>query len=230
MHSPKYQDMKIEQERTLKSPVLKPNCILRFMYITMDIIYGSKPSLFKCKVIEILARYPYWSWELGAYKKISSRYLSSTYQKLDDTTEMYLRHINMGREAQDNEQWHLMIIEDIIGQKKIPQPWLKATFLPSAMVFFYFIICRLIYYIRPEWQFAMNALFESHAEHEYMRMVKDNPSWETESIDSAFYAHYPKQKTMADLFRRIGLDEREHMQDSLVEYKNITGKDFISQT
>jgi hypothetical protein len=31
---------------------------------------------------------------------------------------------------------------------------------------------------------------------------------------------------MADLFRRIGLDERDHMMESMEEYERITGKEL----
>lgn len=61
----------------------------------------------------------------------------------------------------------------------------------------------------------MNAAFESHAEHEYMKIVQEHPEWENEQIESEYFEFYPKQKSMADLFRRIGLDERDHMYHSL---------------
>jgi hypothetical protein len=72
----------------------------------------------------------------------------------------------------------------------------------------------------------MNARFESHAEHEYMKIVEENPEWENDNIHTEYYQYYPKQKNLADLFRRIGLDERDHMYKSIEEYKLLTGKDL----
>ncbi len=216
-------DLKAEQERTLQTPVMKANIILRIMYISMDLIYGSKRTLPKFKVIELLARYPYWAWENGSYHRISRRYTKQE-QADKNASERDLRHIEMGRESQDNEQWHLMLIEDIMRQKGIDQGWVMGTLLPRIMVFKYLLLTRILYRLKPEWSFAMNAKFESHAEHEYMYLVQEHPEWEEEPVDTPYFEYYPRQKTMADLFRRIGLDERDHMNASKEEYERITGK------
>lgn len=68
----------------------------------------------------------------------------------------------------------------------------------------------------------MNAAFESHAEHEYMLYAQEHPEFEEELVESIWFAHYPKQKTVADLIRRVGLDERDHMNHSLDEIKRLT--------
>ena len=68
----------------------------------------------------------------------------------------------------------------------------------------------------------MNAAFESHAEHEYMMLVKENPGWEEGEVQSCFFEYYPKQKSLCDLLRRIALDERDHMNHSLEEVERLT--------
>ena len=72
----------------------------------------------------------------------------------------------------------------------------------------------------------MNARFESHAEREYAKAVKDHPEWETEPVDTEYFEYYPKVSTLADLFRRISLDERDHKFESWEEYERITGNKF----
>ena len=91
----------------------------------------------------------------------------------------------------------------------------------------YFWLTTVMYRIRPEWSFAMNARFESHAEHQYMLLAQVHPEWEDEPLDSAYFEHYPKQASLADLFRRIGLDERDHMHASMEEYERITGQVLV---
>jgi hypothetical protein len=216
-------DLKAEQEKTLETPVMSANFILRTMYFTMDVLYGKKGTLPKFKVIEILASYPYRAWENGSYNRVSRRYANARYTK-EGALEKDLRHIDMGRDAQDNEQNHLTIIEDIMRQKGMKQGWFRGFLLPRCMMMTYHVLTRIMYFIKPEWSFAMNARFESHAEHEYMRLVQDHPEWEDEPVETVHFERYPRQKTMADLFRRIGLDERDHMNESLEEYERLTGK------
>jgi ubiquinol oxidase len=219
----KEMDLKAEQEKTLQTPVMQANIILRMMYLTMDLLYGKQRTLPKFKVIEILASYPYRAWENGSYNRVSRRYARARFTK-PEPLEHDLRHIELGRHAQDNEQTHLILIEDIMRQKKMPQSWFKGFLLPRCMMLNYHILTRIMYYFKPEWSFSMNARFESHAEHEYMRMVQEHPEWEEEPVDSVHFEHYPRQKTMADLFRRIGLDERDHMNESKEEYERLTGR------
>ena len=134
--------------------------------------------------------------------------------------------LHLGRKSQDNEQWHLLLIDDLIRKKKIWQSVFLHCFLPKVMALKYYYFSRILYCLKPEWSFAMNAKFESHAENEYMLMVQEHPEWENESFDSEFFKYYPKQKNLADLFRRIGLDEREHKIESMQEYKRLTGKEL----
>lgn len=214
-------NLKTEQEKTLQTPVMRANIILRMMYLMMDLLYGSARTLPKFKVIEVLARYPYWAWENGAYARLT-RLCSRARCPDKRPVEVALRHIELGRHSQDNEQWHLLLIEDIMRQKGMKQSWLRGALLPRLLAFQYLFLTRIMYRLKPAWSFAMNAKFESHAEHEYMRLVQEHPEWENEPVESEYFAYYPKQNTLADLFRRIGLDERDHMNESLEECERIT--------
>jgi len=222
-------DLKEEQERTLSTPTLPANLILKGMFLTFDILYGRARTLPKVKVLEILARYPYWAWEWGGYLRISRQYSSSDYGAVQDN-QLPLRHIEMGRDLQDNEQWHLMLIEDIMRQKNMNQGWFKMAFMPRLLAFGYYYLTRIMYRMRPSWSFAMNAAFESHAEHEYMKMAKEHPEWDEEPLDSHYFKFYPPQKTLGDLMRRIALDERDHMYESLEEVERLKNGGYGERT
>jgi ubiquinol oxidase len=213
-------NLKDEQEKTLAAPKLSANLILRFMFWQFDVLYGKPRSLPKVMVLEILARYPYWAWENGAYHLLSKFY-SSTKKVSAEKVEMALRHIQMGRESQDNEQWHMLLWADLCHQKGINLGWLRHFVIPKAMTLVYFMITRVMYWLNPVWSFAMNAAFESHAEHEYMLYAKEHPEFENVPVDSVWFKYYPKQKSLADLIRRVGLDERDHMNHSLEEIERL---------
>ncbi len=215
-------DLKAEQAKTLATPRLPANLALKVMFLTFDILYGKARSLPKVMVLEILARYPYWAWENGAYALLS-KWHCGTRPVPRERIEVALRHIQMGREAQDNEQWHMLLWADLCQQKGIKLSWFKHFLLPRHMTFVYFYMTRIMYWVRPVWSFAMNAAFESHAEHEYMLYASEHPEFENVAVDSVWFAHYPRQKTLADLVRRVGLDERDHMNHSLDEIKRLQG-------
>lgn len=213
-------DLKQEQKRTLDTPVLPANFVLRIMYWTFDLLYGKARTLPKLKALEILARYPYWAWETGSYTWLSRLYARRRHVR-KELADVALRHISLGRQAQDNEQWHMMLIEDIMRQMNFRQSWLKACALPRLLAFGYYYLTKLMYRFTPVSSFAMNAAFESHAEHEYMKMAQEHPEWEDLEVDSVYFAYYPRQKSLADLIRRIALDERGHMTESLDEVARL---------
>ncbi len=218
-------DLKAEWEKTLQDSGLHSNVILRMMYLAMDIVYGKARTIDKFMVIEILARYPYWAWENGSYLRLTRRYANQAYTNKEDSDAAW-HHIELGRKSQDNEQWHLFILDDLMRQRGMKRKFLKHFLIPRALAFGYYFLTRIMYRIKPESSFDMNARFESHAEREYAKAVVDNPQWEEEEIDSAYFEYYPKVKTMADLFRRISLDERDHKHESWEEYERITGREF----
>lgn len=220
---PVEKELKAAQEETLKTSTMRANLILKVMFAAMDLVYGSGRSLLKFKSIEILARYPYEAWENSSYHKLTRLYSRTGYIKKNKSDNL-VRLIELSRKSQDNEQWHMMIIEDIMRQNKIKQGWFRARLVPRVLAFGYLGLTRLLYGLNPKWSFAMNAKFESHAEHEYMLMVQEHPEWDNEPASTEYFQYYPKQATMADLFRGIGLDERHHMQESLNEYEGLTGK------
>lgn len=48
-----------------------------------------------------------------------------------------------------------------------------------------------------------------------MALVKENPQLENEAFESQFEEDYGSFNSLADLFRQIGLDERQHKEESL---------------
>jgi hypothetical protein len=83
------------------------------------------------------------------------------------------------------------------------------------MAFIYYHISWLLYVIKPDLSYLLNADFEDHAEHEYMEFVRDNPLFDNEVFESQFENDYGSFDSFGDLLRQIGLDERKHKMESL---------------
>jgi hypothetical protein len=79
----------------------------------------------------------------------------------------------------------------------------------------YNLFCRFLAAVRIQAAFLLNADFEDHAEHEYFSFVQDHPELEKQPVKAKVVLDDGNFKTWADVFRRIALDERDHMNNSL---------------
>lgn len=204
------EQLKSEQERTLTSPRRSYSLLARLLFVTMDVLYGRKATLQKFKVLEIIARVPYQAWENVAYVAITH-----TFQKPDLSRRIYER-VQESRVQQDNEQWHLLIVEELLRKRGIRQGFLRFWLMPQLIAFTYYHIAWILYVIKPSLSYGLNADFEDHAEHEYMSYVADHPELAEEPFESMFREDYGPFDTMADVFRQIGHDERMHKEESLM--------------
>lgn len=203
------EQLKVEQQKTLSSPKMRYSLPARILFVVMDLLYGRKRSLSKFKVLEVIARVPYQAWEHVAYIAITH-----TYEKADFARRIFER-VRECREQQDNEQWHLLILEEWIHRRRIRESFLLYRLIPQVIAFIYYQISWILYVIKPSLSYHLNAYFEDHAEREYMAFAKERPELETEPFESDFKSDFGDFKTMADVVRQIGYDERVHKLESL---------------
>jgi len=182
----------------------------------MDLAYGQGPTLEKFAALELIARVPYQAWENVAYVA-----LTHTGRRLGFVRRIF-EFLQEARAAQDNEQWHLVIVEELIARGgeggeggRSERSWLHATAIPQVLAFFYYHVSWLLYVILPRLSYALNAEFEDHAEREYLSYVMAHPELEREAWVSAFAADYGGHRTVADVLRQIARDERAHRDESL---------------
>jgi ubiquinol oxidase len=119
------------------------------------------------------------------------------------------------RAQQDNEQWHLLILTELIDSRGDQLQFIRHRVLPQLIAVVYYYLAWAMYVVRPAWSYRLNADFEDHAEHEYMQYVAENPELDDAPYVSEFAADYGSFDTLADLFRQIGYDERVHKTESL---------------
>ncbi len=201
--------LKEEQERTLAQARRPYGLLARVLFFGMDLVYGKKRTLSKFTVLEVIARVPYQAWEHVAYIAMTHTYAKPGFAR------RVFEFIKESRAQQDNEQWHLLILEELIQKNGVQENFLLYRVAPQLVAFFYYHVSWFLYAVDPKHSYALNADFEDHAEHEYMGFVVENPDFETRPFESEFEADYGKFASLADLLRQIGLDERHHKLESL---------------
>lgn len=200
--------LRSQQERTLASARRSYSISARMLFAVMDLVYGKEATLEKFRVLEVVARVPYMAWEHVGYAAITHTHETPTFAR-----EIHDRVVE-ARAQQDNEQWHLLIIEELLHARGVRHSLVRGRLLPQVMAVVYYQLSWLLFSIRPSMSYRMNADFEDHAEHEYMAYVRDHPELEAEPWESVFRSDYDAGPTLADLFRQIGDDERHHKEES----------------
>jgi hypothetical protein len=201
--------LRAEQQVTLDSPRRRYGPAARALFVLLDVVYGRPRSLSKFKVLEVIARVPYQAWEQVAYVAVTHRYSRPTFAR------RIFDRVGESRAQQDNEQWHLLILEDLVERSAKRETFLRYRVLPQAIAFVYYHLSWLLYAIKPAWSYQLNLDFEDHAEHEYALLVQEHPEWEDTPYDGPFTEEYGAFASLADLFRQIGHDERVHKEESL---------------
>jgi len=203
------EDLAREQGRTLQAPRRRYGLLARVLFSTFDFFYGRQRTLSKFKVLEVMARMPYQAWERAAYGALTVGFRDP------EPAHRVFGYVTESRAQQDNEQWHMLMLGEMIKQKGVQENYWLYQFLPPIICFIHYHVSLFLYLMDPKWGYGLNADFEDHAEHEYMEFVRENPSFEREPFVSAFKKDYGDFKTWADVFRQIGLDERRHKEESI---------------
>ncbi|AKF11061.1 alternative oxidase [Sandaracinus amylolyticus] len=197
-----------EEARTLRAPRIRHGIAARALFAVMDLVYGRAASLVKFRVLEVIARVPYQAWENVAYVAITH-----THRDPDAPSRIF-GAVSEHRAQQDNEQWHLLILEELCARLGARESWLLHRAIPQVLAMVYYHLSWLLYVLHPAWSYALNRDFEDHAEREYMAFVAAHPELEREPFASRYEAEYGTYLSVADLLRQIALDEREHKLES----------------
>lgn len=203
--------LRLEQSRTLAEPERPYGLLAKTLFLVMDLLYGRARSWSKFKVLEVIARVPYQAWEHVAYIAITRQY------EHEDFARRVFDRVKEARHQQDNEQWHLLILEEWIHRNRVKEGFLLHRLVPQLIAFAYYQISWLLYAMKPEWSYRLNVDFETHAEHEYMLFAREHPELEHTPFVSAFKKDYGDFAAMADVIRQIGCDERIHKNESLAK-------------
>jgi len=203
-------DLKKEHKASRERPRYRYSLAAKGFFLSMDLITGRPITLAKAKLIEMLASIPYRSWEVRQYARMTRCYRDQ------GCVQEARKILNWSREAQDNEYGHLMVVNEKMKEDGVKDPWYLFPLIPFIMVAVYVVLTRVMALVNMRRAFLFNAEFEDHAEHVYAQFVEEHPEWEKEPVTNEKVREYGDLATWADVFRRIGLDERDHMNTSFV--------------
>src|SRR5437867_12966639 len=128
------EQLRVEQDKTLAVPPLTYGFLAKILFVVMELFCGRKRSWNKFKVLEIIARVPYQAWEHVAYIAITH-----SYEHRDFARRIFDR-VQEARHQQDNEQWHLLILEEWIHRQQIPEVFFLLRIVSQAIAFLYYQI------------------------------------------------------------------------------------------
>jgi ubiquinol oxidase len=169
------------------------------------------------RVVEVVARVPYESWS-------SVGFVGLTHTHHDPELARAIENdVVESRDQNDNELWHLLIIEEMLAGQGYRQTFWREQAIPQLLALGYYQLRWLLYAVHPRWSYALNADFEDHAVSCYAQFVADNAQFDGQPRDSNWggdYDPYHRLATVGDLFRRICADEVEHRDTSLEHIRN----------
>lgn len=201
------------QTETLASPRRRAGISAKALFLIMDVVYAQPRTLEKFRVLELVARVPYQAWENVAYVAVTHTARQPSFAR------RVFNRVRTSRWEQDNEQWHLLILEELT--RDAPRgSFVKSRILPQILAFGYYQLSWMMYVVRPAWSYRLNADFEDHAEHEYALLVQEHPDWEHEQYEGEFGCDFGAYASLADVFRQIGYDERLHKLESEVNMRH----------
>jgi ubiquinol oxidase len=201
--------LRVEQHVTLSTPRRRRNVVIDLLHLFLGLLYGRRASLQKFLVLEHLAQVPYRSWE-----RVAQRRIARTRGRSALARRIQLR-VAEARSQHDNEQWHMLVLEDLLARRRHRLPRLRFRVLPRMLAMPWQLATWLLHLVQPAWSYSLNAAFEDHAEHEYMRFVAAHPQLDRERFPSDLAQRWAYPVTVADVLRQIGHDERCHKLESI---------------
>jgi len=203
-------DLKKEQQASRARPRYGYSAVARFFFRSMDALAGGETTLAKAKLVEALAPIPYRSWENLEYGRMRSHARDA------QLVEQARAIMEWGRQAKDNEYQHLLVLSEKLKEDATRDPRYMTPPIPSLMLGTYVPMTWTMARVDIRRAFLLNAEFEDHSEHYYAQLVDEHPEWEEQPVTSERVKEYGTFASWADVFRRVGLDERDHMNHSFI--------------
>jgi len=80
----------------------------------------------------VIARVPYQAWENVAYVAVTHRYSKPAFAR------RIFDRVHESRAQQDNEQWHLLILEELVEEEGRREPFIRYRVIPQIIAFAYY--------------------------------------------------------------------------------------------
>lgn len=200
-------ELREEQARSLSEPQTSHPVLVPF-FLAIDLLYGRRASIEKFVVLEHLAQIPYRSWERIAQRGVRRARGRSTLAR------RIQQRVAEARAQHDNEQWHMLVMEQLVSSKAGQVSWWRHRALPRVLALPWHVATWLLHLLQPRWSYRLNAAFEAHAERTYMGYVAAHPELDATPFGGVLANRWSHDVTVADVLRQIGHDERVHKLNS----------------
>ncbi len=201
-------ELRIEQERFLNTPTYRYGVPARTLFWTANNVFPQGRSFEFFAFVELVARVPYMAWEhVGHIAQTQNHRDHSFSRSIQD-------RVNLARDEQDNEFWHLLIMEEFLEAKGYKRRWFFDRVFPQILSFLYYQLSWLLFVVKPEWSYRLNSDFEDHAMRQYALFVAEHPEFDETPWESAYRGDYGFHATVGDMLRQIAVDEEQHKNHS----------------
>lgn len=197
-------ELRAHQQRLLDLPEPRYGLPARLLFWTTRRVFPHGRSFEFFAFVELVARVPYMAWEHVGH-------IAQTQNHRDHRFARAIQdRVLLARDEQDNEFWHLLIMEELCEHASYRRRWFADRILPQILSVVYYQLSWLLYAIRPDWSYRLNSDFEDHAMRQYAAFVAEHPEFDDTPWDSKYRDDYGHHATVADMLRQVALDEERH--------------------
>ena len=201
-------ELRAHQQRYLDLPEYRYGLPARLLFWTAGKAFPQGRSFEFFAFVELVARVPYMAWEhVGHIAQTQNQRDHRFSRKIQD-------RVHLARDEQDNEFWHLLIMQEFLEKQGYKRRWFLDRVFPQFLSFLYYQLSWLLYVVRPKWSYQLNSDFEDHAMRQYARFVAEHPEFDEMPWISDYRGDYGFHATVADMLRQIARDEEQHKEHS----------------
>ncbi|MGI9607745.1 MAG: alternative oxidase [Acidimicrobiales bacterium] len=201
-------ELREHQQRYLDMPEYRYGLPARVLFWTADKAFPQGRSFEFFAFVELVARVPYMAWEhVGHIAQTQNHQDHEFDRKIQD-------RVVLARDEQDNEFWHLLIMEEFLDTQGYKRRRFLDRVFPQVLSFIYYQLSWFLYAVRPRWAYRLNSDFEDHALRQYAAFVDEHPEFDEMPWESRYHDDYGHHVTIADMLRQIAVDEEQHKNHS----------------
>ena len=201
-------ELRDKQREYLDAPAYRYGLPARLLFWTAGKAFPQGRSFEFFAFVELVARVPYMAWEhVGHIAQTQNHKDHAFDRKIQD-------RVVLARDEQDNEFWHLLIMEEFCEKAGYKRRWFLDRVFPQILSFLYYQLSWILYVVRPKWSYQLNSDFEDHAMRQYAQFVAENPQFDETAWESAYRSDYGFHVTVGDMLRQIAVDEEQHKDHS----------------
>lgn len=206
-------ELRAKQREYLDAPAYRYGLPARLLFWTAGKAFPQGRSFEFFAFVELVARVPYMAWEHVGHIAQTQTHRNHRFGR------RIQERILLARDEQDNEFWHLLIMEEFLEAQGYKRRWFVDRVFPQILSVIYYQMSWLLFVLRPKWSYQLNADFEDHAMRQYAAFVDEHPEFDEMEWQSEYRGDYGYHATVGDMLRQIAVDEEQH-KDHSTEYIN----------